>query len=453
KRSLVSGGPYTNLVLSAPLNCCLDSAVTNGATYYYVISAVNATGESANSVEVRVTTPPPVVSPPLVLTTWFKADALGLANGAAVSTWLDSSGNGDNATQANTSQMPTFVTGAMNGLPVVRFTSASQTYLGFSRPVSGDFTIICVFQSTQGLNSGTLYYQGAGLVNGEVAGVVSDFGTCLFANGAICAGTGNPDVAVNSSAGYNDGAPHIMTFTRQRSTGGLALYVDGVLAGTTNGGLENLTAPAQLVLGAQQTLLNFLSGDIAEVKIYNAVLSPGDRTADESSLRCKYGLGTGSPPAPPAGLTANAGNRQVQLTWNPVVGAGSYSVFWSSNGAGTYALRTSGLTATNFVDLNALNGRTNYYQVIAVSSCGAGTNAATASVFLPLPTLGISRGQTSLNVSWPSWASDWLLYSATNLTPPASWSHVTNVTTSSNGQISVTLPINSGISFFRLFSP
>jgi hypothetical protein len=453
KRSVVSGGPYTNLVPSAPLNCWLDSAVTNGTTYYYVISAINASGESANSIQVSVTIPAAAVSPPPVLTTWFKADALALANGAAVSTWPDSSGNGDNATQANSSQMPTFVTGAMNGLPVVRFTSASQTYLGFPRPVAGDFTIICVFQSTQGLNSGTLYYQGAGLVNGEVAGVVNDFGTCLFANGSISAGTGNPDVAVDSGTGYNDGHPHIMTFTRLRSAGLVALYVDGVLAGTTSGGLQNLTAPAQLVLGAQQTLLNFLSGDIAEVKIYNAVLSTGDRVADESSLQCKYGLGAGSPPGPPTNLTAIAGNRQVQLTWNTRIGAASYNVFWSSNSAGTFALRTNGLTSTNFIDFNALNGRTNYYQVAAVNTCGVGANSATVSVFLPLPTLGISRGQNSLDVSWPAWASDWILYSATNLTPPVVWSQVTSAVTNTNGQLNVTLPINSGVRFFRLSSP
>jgi len=46
-------------------------------------------------------------------------------------------------------------------------------------------TIICVFQSTQGLGSGTLFCPGAGQVNGEVPGVMDDFGPCLFANVAI----------------------------------------------------------------------------------------------------------------------------------------------------------------------------------------------------------------------------------------------------------------------------
>ena len=117
---------------------------------------------------------------------WFKAGAItGINSGGTLFVWGDSSGSGFNATQANPGQQPTFVANAMNGLPVVRFNSANSTVLAFSRPVQDDFTIICVFQSTQGLGSGTLFYPGAGQVNGEVAGGMDDFGPCLFANGTI----------------------------------------------------------------------------------------------------------------------------------------------------------------------------------------------------------------------------------------------------------------------------
>lgn len=455
KRSLVSGGPYTT-ILAAPLNAITDSTVTNSTTYYYVVSAVNDSGESTNSAEIAVTTLVPPPTPVPVLTTWFKADALsGLTNGAPVSLWPDSSGNGDNATQTNSSQMPTLATGAINGFPVVRFNSVNQTYLAFPRPVDGDLTIICLFQSTQGLNSGTLYYQGAGLVNGEVAGVVNDFGTCLFANGSICAGTGNPDVAVNSGTGFNDGQPHIFTFTRQRNTGALALYVDGTLAGTTTGGTENLTGPANLVLGAQQTLLYFLSGDIAEVKIYDGALSDSDRMADENSLRCKYGLGSGTPPSPPANLSASTDNRSVFLNWNPAVAANSYILYRSTNSNGPFAVAATGLSATNYVDNNAASGRTNFYKVASIGNCGTGATSAAISVALLPPTLGFAVTGTSgtFTVSWPTWGSNWTLWSATNLTPPVTWSAVTNSAASSNGQLTITVPIKSGGAYFRLTSP
>jgi hypothetical protein len=453
QRALVSGGPYTNII-TAPLNCCLDNAVSNGVTYYYVVSSINAAGQSSNSAEIAVTTPPPVILGPPQLVTWFKADALHLSNRAVVANWPDSSGNGDNATQTNSGQMPEFVTATINGLPVVRFTSSSQTYMAFPRPVSGDFTITCVFESTQGLDTGTLYYQGAGLVNGEVSGVTDDFGTCLFANGSIAAGTGAPDVAVDSAMGFNDGHPHIFTFTRQRSNGLISLYVDGVLAGTTNGGLETLTAPAQLVLGAQQTLGNYLTGDIAEVKIYNAVLSDSDRAADLNSLECKYGLGSGAPPSAPAGLSAAATNRQVTVTWDPVVGANSYNLLSATNSAGPFAMLASGLTTNSYVDSAAVNQENNYYEVAAVSSCATSTNSAAAEVFVGLPTLGASIQGGILSLTWPAQNSGWVLYSATNLTPPITWLPVTNLMTSNNGNYNLLLPATNGPQeFFRLIAP
>jgi hypothetical protein len=69
KRSLASGGPYTTIG-SPSYAGYKDAPVTNGTTYYYVVTAVNAGGESPNSNEVAATpnvatvqytaTPPPM---------------------------------------------------------------------------------------------------------------------------------------------------------------------------------------------------------------------------------------------------------------------------------------------------------------------------------------------------------------------------------------------------------
>lgn len=45
-----NGGPYTNLITGA-IATFTDSAVTSGVAYYYVVAAVNASGESADSVQ------------------------------------------------------------------------------------------------------------------------------------------------------------------------------------------------------------------------------------------------------------------------------------------------------------------------------------------------------------------------------------------------------------------
>ena len=51
KRGTASGGPYTQV--GAPTGTSfLDTGLTNGTTYYYVVSALNSSGESANSSQV-----------------------------------------------------------------------------------------------------------------------------------------------------------------------------------------------------------------------------------------------------------------------------------------------------------------------------------------------------------------------------------------------------------------
>ncbi|MGH7952074.1 MAG: LamG-like jellyroll fold domain-containing protein, partial [Limisphaerales bacterium] len=360
KRSTNSGGPYTSLV-NLFNSDYTDNTAVNGTTYCYVVTAINSLGDGTNSLEVSA-----MPSLAASLKTWFAADAInGLANGSAISNWPDMSGNGDDATQLIASQQPTYLTNAMNGLPVVRFNAASSNELAFARPVQDDFTMFCVFRSAQGSGSGAQFYQGAGLVSGEVSGVADDFGVSLNTNGLLLAGTGNPDTTAVSDAGYNDGRPHVLTFERTRDTGIIELYVDGAQSAAAAGGTQSLTAPSRLVLGAQQTLINYLSGDIVEVKIYDSALSDNDRISQANNLIYKWGIRA-------------------------------------------------------------------------------------------LPSLSVANvnvGAKSLTINWPSSASDWKLYFATNLTPPVIWFPTTNVIGSNDEQLNATVPINSGTRFFRLIAP
>ena len=83
KRATVSGGPYTQV--AAPTSPSdTDTGLTNGTTYYYVVSAVNSAGESANSSQVNAI---PVGPPPTP--TGLTATA---GNAQVVLTWTASSG-------------------------------------------------------------------------------------------------------------------------------------------------------------------------------------------------------------------------------------------------------------------------------------------------------------------------------------------------------------------------
>jgi len=52
KRSTVNGGPYTSIATGITTANYSNPGLVNGTTYYYVISAVNTNGESANSAQV-----------------------------------------------------------------------------------------------------------------------------------------------------------------------------------------------------------------------------------------------------------------------------------------------------------------------------------------------------------------------------------------------------------------
>jgi hypothetical protein len=55
KRSTVSGGPYSTIVSGHTTTSYTNTGLTNGTTYYYVVSATNAQGESPNSTQASAT--------------------------------------------------------------------------------------------------------------------------------------------------------------------------------------------------------------------------------------------------------------------------------------------------------------------------------------------------------------------------------------------------------------
>jgi hypothetical protein len=65
RRAATNGGPYTTVASPAGTSYT-DTTVTNGTTYYYVVTAVSASGESANSNQASATpsATPPAPAPP-----------------------------------------------------------------------------------------------------------------------------------------------------------------------------------------------------------------------------------------------------------------------------------------------------------------------------------------------------------------------------------------------------
>src|SRR5579864_8605985 len=129
KRSTTSGGPYTTIA-SPTTTSYTDTGVTNETTYYYVVSAVNTAGESANSSQVSAM-PQVVPAVPTNLT------AIA-GNGQVALSWSASSG----ATSYN----------------VKRSTTSGGPYTTIASPTTTSYT-------NSGLTNGTKYYYVVAAVN------------------------------------------------------------------------------------------------------------------------------------------------------------------------------------------------------------------------------------------------------------------------------------------------
>jgi hypothetical protein len=145
------------------------------------------------------------------------------------------------------------------------------------RQVTDDLSIEFWFSSTQGLNTGGQWWEGAGMVDAEVNGNWNDFGVSLRSDGRVVAGVGGIGVSdvsvVSSTAGFNDGTWHHVVFTRVRSTGVIKLYVDGDLMGSATGTTNALDSQPTLSFGQLASVSNSYAGNLDEISVYNIALS------------------------------------------------------------------------------------------------------------------------------------------------------------------------------------
>lgn len=148
-------------------------------------------------------------------------------------------------------------------------------YVDIPKTFTSDFTIQYWVRTSATGSAGGQWYNGHSIVDNEVAGVTSDFGTSLLGS-KLAFGIGNPDVTIQSTSNINDGTWKHVTVTWTQATGLMQLYINGTLEASTNGSTAARTASNFIKIGSSNVLINYFNGDIDEVRVWNKILNATD---------------------------------------------------------------------------------------------------------------------------------------------------------------------------------
>lgn len=427
KRATVSGGPYAIIATNAATSFA-DTSIIGGVTYYYVVAALGATGESTNSPEASARALP-------TLEAYLKFDE---ASGTIAA---DSTGNGWNGTLVNS---PGWVAGYSNN--AVSLNSGSSQYVTLPAGVVSrltDFTIAAWVKPTTISTWSRLFDFGTGTSANMF--LTPQNGNNNVVRFAITTGGGAGEQQIDGTAALPAGIWSHVTVTLSGTTG--ILYVNGLPVGTNRNLTLNpssLGITTQNYLGKSQYSDPYFNGLEDDFRIYHGALSASD-------------VATFITPLPaPAINTATVGDGQAMLSWNAVAGANGYQILRSLTAGGPYATLAT-LAGTSFTDTGLLNGTNYFYVVKAVNAVEGSAPSAEVSlrpVSSTPPPLALLHSGNQLQLAWPATHLGWQLEMQTNsLTQGLGTNWVTVPNSEATNQWTVPVNAANGSAFFRLVSP
>lgn len=228
------------------------------------------------------------------LTLWLKADSLALANGASVSSWLDSSPNGNNANQAVSALQPIFVSNWRNGLPAINMNSVTRRRIDIpSLTLSKNCTVLFIHSGVTGIAANDAFFIEHG-INASTNDGFSVFttGNPLYQirRDATLVGSGNFSNEIYNRSGGTRPFIYSQIFNNLRPTGrhnGSPIVSDVIYNDFTT---DNVTATLHIGQRANATVLS--DGLLAELIIYNRALTISELNGVEEYLSNKYKLFT-----------------------------------------------------------------------------------------------------------------------------------------------------------------
>ena len=444
KRSITSGSGYVTIG-SAIGTTYTDSTVTDGTTYYYVISATNSIAETPNSDE--------VVAAPLKLPAAWASQDIG-STAFIGSSSLDPYGKytvaGSGADIWNTADACQFAGRPWQGdgvlvARILDFTNTSnytkvgvmfrETLLANSRNVyaGADGQSKWVIQNRTGTGSSTAQLGSAtsGTLPRWIKLVRSGNTFTAYQSGntsPIWVALGSAASVTMAASGYAGLAvsahdntklctadfDNVIFLATPRSTTGLNQVVLTWLPST--GAVSYLVQRSTVSGSGYTTVVTLPAGTTTYTDTgltngnfyYYVITAIGDGGLGVSATSPQITVQPGVLNVPTA-LAGIPGYSQTALSWSASTGAVSYNIKRSTTSGSGYVTIAS-VTGTAYLDTSAANGTTYYYGVSAVSSWAAeSANSTQLSVEVgPLQNTGfetpvLASGAYSYNTAGGSW--------------------------------------------------
>ena len=330
KRSTTATGPFTAVASGLTSTSFADSGLTNGTAYYYVLSAVNAGGESANSDVASVTPSTTVMSSPY---TFQDIGAVGIKG----------------ASSRSSGAFTMVASGADIWNTADEF---GYVYV----PVNGDCTVTARVASLQNVNASAK----AGVMIRETTDANSKYAIAAMTPGGTFlfqyrSSTGSSAAQVTSSA---RSIPYWVRLVRSGNT--ITAYR------SSNGSRWSQVGTALTVFMTTRVYVGL-------------ALTSHDNTKTASAAFSNFSVSSSGTLAAPTGLSVTALSSSAVLSWTALTGATSYNIQRATSLDGTYTTIATGITGTTYTDSTAASGTTYYYRISASSSSGAGWSSGSVA--------------------------------------------------------------------------
>ena len=386
-------GSITGTGSSSPIAV---TGLTTGTSYTFTVTATNAAGTSpASTASASFTMTVPFSASSINgLQLWLDgADPLNTgtapSSGTVITSWSDKSGSSNNFAQATGSFQPIY--GAMsNGKTAVNFASSKyMTNTTISVPTTYSIFVVG-YTGTNGYGR---------LLNGGVDGALF-FGTGSGATQfATFAGNGVStwnDSNINSPA-TSVASLCLMEMTNSGTSSGLLPYVNGTVLNAKNGttvSFTTLQVGSYYATGSNQ----FWNGYVAEILIYNSVLSATNRQVVEGYLAWKWGIQASlpvahpyysyapifGPPSAPTALTVTvASATSLSVAFTPPTGLITSYTVTSSPGSITATGASSPIVVSGLT-----TGTAYTFTVTATGSYGTSPASVASASAIPVIVFG-----------------------------------------------------------------